>query len=67
MENSILRLPQLMAKVGMSRSAVYAAVRDGHLPASVKLRTGGRSVGWLAHEVENHLAKMAESRGEVVK
>jgi prophage regulatory protein len=59
----ILRLPQLMAKVGMSRSSVYAAIKNGHLPQPVKLTPGGRMMGWLSYEIDQYLKAMADRRG----
>ena len=42
---SILRLPQVKTRTGLSRSSIYAAVKAGAFPAPVSL--GARAVGWL--------------------
>lgn len=48
----LLRLPQILAPggpVSMSRSAFYAAVKDGRVAAPVKL---GRISAWRAEDVQ---------------
>ena len=45
----ILRLPEVMAATGWSRSAIYAEMRAGRLPTGRKL--GAKSVGWLESEI----------------
>ena len=59
----ILRLPQVMTKTGMSRSAVYLAVKRGRMPEH--LTAGGRSMGWLKAEIDQHIKDMVRAcRGE---
>jgi prophage regulatory protein len=50
-----LRLPQVKQRVGLSRSSIYARIHNGEFPAPISL--GGRSVGWLSHEVEDWIDK----------
>lgn len=50
MSTTILRLPAVKARTGLSRSTIYQRVADGDFPRPVPL--GPRAVGWLAHEVE---------------
>jgi prophage regulatory protein len=45
----ILRLPEVRAATGLSRSTIYARVRQGRFPAPVPL--GGKAVGWLESEI----------------
>lgn len=49
----VLRLPQVLAKIGLSRSTTYAMIADGNFPKPIKL--GKRAVGWVDTEVENWL------------
>ncbi|HXG27266.1 MAG TPA: AlpA family transcriptional regulator [Nevskiales bacterium] len=49
MAESILRLPQVKARTGLSRSSIYAAISRGEFPKPVAL--GTRSVGWPESEV----------------
>ena len=47
---SILRLPAVKVRVGLSRSAIYLAVSRAEFPRPVQL--GARAVGWLESEIE---------------
>jgi prophage regulatory protein len=47
---SILRLPEVKERVGLSRSAIYLAVSREEFPRPVRL--GARAVGWLESEIE---------------
>ncbi len=49
MTHSILRLPDVKAATGLSRSTVYLRIAYGVFPHPVNL--GGRAVGWPADEV----------------
>jgi len=61
MANSILRLPQVKNRTGLSRSTIYSMVSDGTFPKSISL--GSRSVGWVEDEVDNWIEKrISESR-----
>ncbi|WP_426149074.1 helix-turn-helix transcriptional regulator [Polaromonas sp. DSR2-3-2] len=44
-----LNLAQVKRCVGISRSAIYDAVKAGWLPPNIKV--GRRSARWLAHEI----------------
>lgn len=48
-KNPILRLPEVRAATGLSRSTIYSAVRHSEFPPPVKL--GARAVGWRADEI----------------
>ena len=50
MSNTILRLPQVKVRVGLSRSTIYASIQTGTFPAPVKL--GARAVGWVAGDID---------------
>ena len=45
----ILRVPDVLARIGMSRSTLYEWMRTGNFPPSVKL--GERAVGWRESDV----------------
>ena len=51
MSNSILRLPQVKIKVGLSSSSIDFAVAEKRFPQPVQL--GARAVGWLESEVDD--------------
>jgi len=49
MTHTILRLPDIKASTGLSRSTIYLRITQGAFPKPVSL--GGRAVGWPAMEV----------------
>lgn len=55
-EIRFMRLPEVLALCGKSRSSIYAAIKKGEFPAPVKLST--RSSAWIRSEI----AAWAESR-----
>jgi prophage regulatory protein len=48
-EEKLLRLPQVIAIVNLSRSSIYSAIQKGTFPAPVKLSR--RAVGFPASRV----------------
>jgi prophage regulatory protein len=50
MAKTILRLPAVKARTGLSRSTIYNRISSGTFVAPIKL--GPHSVGWLESEVE---------------
>jgi prophage regulatory protein len=57
----VLRRRAVEAMTGLSRSTIYARMKIGTFPTAIRL--GGRSVGWLAEEIEEWIAAcVAESR-----
>ena len=58
-----LRLPEVMARTGLSRSTIYVRLEQGRFPRPVSL--GGRAVGWIDSEIDEWMSnRVAESRGE---
>ena len=59
----IVRLPDVQARTGLSRSTIYVRVAAGSFPKAVQL--GGRAVGWIESEVDAWIRQqIAASRGE---
>ena len=54
----ILRLKEVMALVGLSRSAIYDMRGVAKFPKSVKI--GARAVGWLADDIAAWIAQRAD-------
>lgn len=48
-QDRIIRITEVMAMTGLSRSGIYAAIKEGTFPAQLKLSV--RSSGWLESEV----------------
>jgi prophage regulatory protein len=58
---AILRLKQVKARTGRSRSSIYADIKAGVFPPAVRI--GPRAVGWLDNEISAWLsARVAETR-----
>jgi len=45
-----LRLPDVLARTGLSRSTIYVRLEQGRFPKPVSL--GARAVGWIESEVD---------------
>lgn len=68
----LLRKPEVLAKVGLGTTSLYARIKEGRFPAPISLGGGcgggrglGRAVGWIESEVESWIAdRIAESRGQ---
>jgi prophage regulatory protein len=54
----ILRLKQILARTGLSRSFIYQKMAEGLFPESVRL--GARTVGWIESEIEAWIAAQVE-------
>lgn len=50
MRDCILRLPDVKMRTGLSRSSIYAYIKEGKFPRHIAL--GMRSVGWYESEVD---------------
>jgi len=50
MAASVLRLPAVIQRTGLSRSTIYLKVSQGSFPRPISL--GPRSVGWLDSSVD---------------
>lgn len=59
MQTTILRLPEVKARTGLSRSTIYARIAEDRFPKPVSL--GGRAVGWIDAEVQQWLNQQIEN------
>ncbi len=61
MANSILRLPDVKTRTGLSRSTIYQRIATGTFPKPISL--GPRAVGFIESEIEAWLqARIEHSR-----
>ena len=61
MTSAILRLPEVKARTGLSRSEIYRRESLNQFPHRVSL--GTRSVGWPSQEIQEWIeARIRESR-----
>jgi prophage regulatory protein len=58
--NTVLRLPEVKRRTGLSRSSIYNRIAQGTFPRGFSL--GGRARGWLEAEVEQWVTARAASR-----
>lgn len=54
MTNSILRLPDVKLRTGLSRSTIYNSIKSGNFPKHVSL--GSRAIGWHSEDIDNWIA-----------
>ena len=47
----LIRLPEVMHRVGLSRSTIYQYIEEGRFPAQVRL--GRRCVAWNYEEIDS--------------
>lgn len=59
MATSILRLPAVKARTGLSRSTIYLRVAESTFPKPVSL--GGRAIGWVESEIQQWLERQIEA------
>ena len=57
---TLVRLSQVKARTGLSRSTLYAYVRDGRFPPPVAIST--RCVAWVEGEIDRWIADRIASR-----
>jgi len=50
---SILRLPAVQDRTGLSRSTIYLRISEDNFPRPISL--GGRAVGWIEAEINDWL------------
>lgn len=63
MKETILRLKQVQAATGLSKSTIYLFIRQGKFKKPIQL--GMRSVGWLQSDIEEFInARIKASRPE---
>jgi prophage regulatory protein len=56
----LVRLPEVLSRVGLSRSSIYKLISDGSFPAAISI--GPRSVAWLEDEVDQWIEQKIELR-----
>ena len=59
----LIRLPEVEARTGLKKSAIYAGMRKFSFPQCLKL--GARSSGWIASEIDAWIAERIRLAREV--
>ena len=60
----LIRLPEVMARVGLSRSTIYNRIADGTFIAPVRL--GEKSVAWLESDIDGWIQDRIAQAGREV-
>ncbi|MBF0629285.1 MAG: AlpA family transcriptional regulator [Magnetococcales bacterium] len=55
MVQTVLRLPAVKARTGLSRTSIHMQVTNGTFPKPVKL--GLRAIGWLESDIDDWIAQ----------
>ena len=55
----VIRLPEVMRQIGLSKSEIHALMTRGLFPQSIKI--GPRATGWFEDEVQHYLATRPRS------
>lgn len=61
MQDQILRLPQVQQVTGLSKSSIYAFVKEGKFPPPVQL--SARAVGWSSSSVQEWIRQRIGGSG----
>lgn len=62
MTKRVLRLKQVQAQTGLSRSTIFALQQRGIFPQSIKI--GPKATGWYEDEVQNYIETRPRGRGD---
>lgn len=54
----ILRLPEVIGRVGLRRASIYLHISKGSFPKPISL--GARAVGWLESDIDGWIAARIE-------
>jgi prophage regulatory protein len=57
-ERKLLRMPQVIERVGMSRSGIYLRIKEGSFAAPVKI---GRKSVWDSRAIDDYIDRVAAS------
>lgn len=58
----INRRPEVLKRFGISNTCLHSRINEGVFPPPIPL--GGRSVGWLEHELDQTLAAMVAGKSQ---
>ena len=62
----LIRLPEALAKTGLSRTRLYEAVNAGTFPKPCKLGPDARAIGFVENEVDAWIAERVAARETAV-
>lgn len=59
----LIRLREVLNRVGLSKATVYRRIREGTFPSPCPLDSRGRSVAWVEGEIDKFIADCVAARG----
>ena len=59
LRNKLLRLPEVKATTGLSKSSIYARISDGTFPKQIPL--GPRLVVWVESDIQNWISEQVSA------
>lgn len=63
---AILRRKQVQARTGLGRSSIYALMKSGRFPPSIKI--SARAVGWIESDIDDFIAsRIAASQVPIIR
>jgi len=62
----LLRKPEVLARLGIKKTQLDEAIRDGRFPAPTKILEGGRAEGWFSDEIEAYVESRRAARDQAV-
>ena len=63
MAQTILRLPVVKARTGLSRSTIYLRIKEGTFPKPVNI--GARAVGWVESDIADWINQRIKQSRQV--
>jgi predicted DNA-binding transcriptional regulator AlpA len=62
---TVYRLPQVIEKVGIKKSLIYAGMAEGWFPQNFSISGSGRAKGWTSTSIETFIVeRLAASRNQ---
>ena len=59
LQHKLLRLPQVKATTGLSKSSIYARISEGTFPKQISL--GPRLVVWVESDIQNWITEQVSA------
>jgi prophage regulatory protein len=59
LQNKLLRLPEVKATTGLSKSTIYARISEGTFPKQIPL--GPRLVVWVESDIQNWISEQVSA------
>lgn len=60
MADTVLRLPDVKRRTGLSRSTIYLRISKNDFPKPISL--GGRAVGWIEADIDSWITVKLQQR-----